>query len=77
MNRRCANCGYIAEAHAADKTCPGSAGTTGKRFAIMDLPEGKNCHYCHYVKHCCALYGKTPTDTTCDFFPVRFMERPL
>lgn len=74
--RRCAVCGYL-EDHHENRKCPGSAGLAGRTFGTMDLPENKTCNNCHFVKHCCALYGKTPEDKTCDFFPVRFLERPL
>jgi len=72
---RCVECGYPKERHGKDLLCP--VISSRKHFSTMDLPPGKTCHNCHFVKKCCAMFGKTPTDTTCDFFPVRFMERPL
>lgn len=77
---RCVNCGSAREDHIPHNTvniCTGSAGKAGKVYQTMDLPAGKTCHNCHYVDHCVKLYGVKPENTTCDFFPVRFMERPL
>ncbi len=38
----------------------------------MRLADGKTCGDCTHQQHCAALYGKQPSDTTCDFFPRRF-----
>lgn len=38
----------------------------------MDLPEGKTCGDCVYVKRCVSMFGHTITDTYCDWFPRRF-----
>lgn len=73
----CVHCGRDRDSHGPNLKCVGSASELSRHFATMDLPEGKTCNNCHFVKHCCALYGKHPEDKTCDFFPVRFIERPL
>jgi hypothetical protein len=73
---RCVNCDRTASEHDAGK-CRGSAGKVGKTFQTMDLPTGKTCNNCCFVTHCVNLYAKKPEDTGCDFFPVRFIERPL
>lgn len=40
----------------------------------MDLPAAKTCGDCYAVKHCIRMYGVEPTNTTCDFYPIRFAE---
>lgn len=50
----------------ADKACDGST--------CMDLPTGKTCGDCAHAHRCCAMFGHTPADTYCDFFPRRFRE---
>lgn len=43
--------------------------------AEMKLPPGKTCGDCVHCKRCCAMFGHTPTDTYCDFWPSRYRER--
>ncbi len=71
---RCVTCGWQKEAHGDDGLCPGSAGTVGKRFASMDLPEGKSCSDCHFLKHCTAFIGDVARNTSCDWYPIRFIQ---
>jgi hypothetical protein len=40
--------------------------------AAMRLPAGKTCGDCAHVRRCCAMFGHTPADTSCDFYPSRF-----
>ena len=40
----------------------------------MILPEGKTCGDCVHVARCRGVFGHTPTDTVCDWFPRRFRE---
>jgi len=40
----------------------------------MRLPEGKTCGDCVHVVRCVSLFGATPTDRSCDFFPRRFQD---
>lgn len=54
--------GCCADKACSDKTC-------------MELPAGKTCGDCAHVRHCIAFYAHTETDTYCDFFPRRFVER--
>lgn len=53
----------------ADKACTPST--------CMMLPEGKTCGDCVHIKRCEAIFGHTPTDRSCDFFPRRFLERAV
>lgn len=41
----------------------------------MRLPEGRTCGDCVHVKRCCAMFGHTPSDTSCDWHPIRFREQ--
>lgn len=36
------------------------------------LPDGKICADCVHVRRCVAIFGMTPEDTSCSFFPRRF-----
>ncbi|MBA0342099.1 hypothetical protein D7U87_15525 [Stenotrophomonas maltophilia] len=50
----------------ADKACSDST--------CMELPAGKTCRDCVHVHRCCGIFGHTPTDTHCDWFPRRYRE---
>ena len=41
------------------------------------LPPGKTCADCVHCRRCCALFGQTPTGTSCDFWPSRFRESTI
>lgn len=43
----------------------------------MKLPEGKTCFNCHHYAKCSAMFGAFKERTSCDFYPRRFIERPL
>lgn len=49
--------------------------TTDGNHNNMDLPPGKTCEDCINCRLCCAVYGKTPKDTECDWSPSRFVEK--
>lgn len=51
----------------ADKACTDAT--------CMELPAGKTCGHCVHELRCCTIFGHTPTDTYCDWFPRRFRER--
>lgn len=38
----------------------------------MNLPEGKTCGDCVFVDRCVAIFGHTPEDKYCDWFPRKF-----
>ena len=70
---RCVTCGRAKDLHSADLTCPGSAGTVGKKFASMDLPAGETCSSCRNFGFCRKFIGEEIADnTTCDWYPIRF-----
>lgn len=50
----------------ADKACNDTT--------CMELPTGKTCGDCVHERRCCLMFGHTPTDTYCDWFPRRFRE---
>jgi hypothetical protein len=71
---RCVICGYPKDQHGADLLCPGSAGTVGKRYASMDLPEGQTCSGCGHFGFCRKFIGEEIADNiTCDWYPIRFV----
>ncbi|MGK4342562.1 hypothetical protein ACSMFT_15425 [Ectopseudomonas oleovorans] len=41
----------------------------------MELPAEKTCGDCVHERRCCLIFGHTPTDTYCDWFPRRFREK--
>lgn len=75
MTRSCVHCGASKERHeGADLLCVGSAGRIGRKFASLDLPDGKTCGDCAHIARCEAIFGHTATDTYCDFYPLRFRQ---
>ena len=42
----------------------------------MLLPNGKTCSDCHNWKRCNTFIGLKGTETSCDWSPSRFLERP-
>jgi len=58
----CVRCGRSRE-HC---TCP--------TFASMALPEGKTCADCvHFKRTCVWLISYTGRETSCDWYPIRFV----
>jgi hypothetical protein len=46
--------------------------------ADMKLPRGKTCGHCVHLAHRCSwLVGAKSSWTQCDFYPVRFLEKPV
>lgn len=43
----------------------------------MALPQGKTCGDCVHERRCCLIFGHTPTDTYCGWFPRRFHEAAI
>jgi hypothetical protein len=41
--------------------------------AEMRLPEGKTCGDCVHCSRCCAIFGHVPEDTSCDWWPSRYI----
>lgn len=54
--------GCCADKACTDKTC-------------MELPKGETCGSCVHERRCCTIFGHTPTDTYCDWFPRRFQAK--
>lgn len=74
VNDRCVECGYLKSRHNENGDCPGSAGRVGKRYATMALPPDRTCADCrNFTRYCGPIIGYTGTETSCDFFPVRFV----
>lgn len=70
----CVECGYPKDRHDENGNCPGSAGRAGKRYATMALPEGRTCADCRNLKKFCGpVIGYKGDETSCDYFPVRFV----
>lgn len=45
--------------------------------AEMRLPDGKTCDECVHARRCFGLGFSTPGNTSCDFWPRRYVERVL
>jgi hypothetical protein len=41
----------------------------------MELPIGKTCGDCEQMARCRAIFGHVGTDTSCDWFPRRFLQK--
>lgn len=67
---RCVQCGYSKEKHQDGVQCPAPAKTT---FASMELPGGATCSDCVHLRRCMALIGNVAKNTSCDWFPIRFV----
>jgi hypothetical protein len=39
----------------------------------MGLPDGKTCGDCAHCRRCCLIFGHTPEDEVCDWYPSRFL----
>lgn len=51
----------------ADKACT--------PVTCMALPDNLTCGDCAHERRCCLIYGHTPADTFCDWFPRRFVAK--
>ena len=54
--------GCCADKSCNDKTC-------------MALPGGLTCGDCVHERRCCMIFGHTPNDAYCDWFPRRFQAK--
>jgi hypothetical protein len=43
----------------------------------MHLPAGKTCADCRHFERCSAIHGHIAADEVCDWWPVRFVQRPV
>lgn len=71
---RCVHCGHRSSEHLPgdEPICPGSPNT---RYRTMNLPEGKTCGDCAYLRTpCSTIYGRIPQDECCDWYPSRFVD---
>ena len=61
-----------------DGACrPNIVGCDEDESDCMRLPYGVRCGDCTYVSRCVAMFGKSPTDDTCDWFPRKFSRRTI
>ncbi len=75
---RCVECGRPKSAHdPVTLKCKGSAGDHGKVYGTMDLPAGKTCSDCKHLRFCSAFIGEVAANTSCDWFPVRFVQKQV
>lgn len=42
---------------------------------LMKLPEEKTCSDCIFCKKCCSMFGAEERNISCDFYPVKFIEK--
>jgi hypothetical protein len=63
--KRCVLCGYPKALHPRPECV---------RFGTMDLPQGYTCSDCAHVRFCLQFLGKDIAgNTSCDWFPIRFV----
>jgi hypothetical protein len=70
-SNRCVECGQSKEDH-----IPGKQKDYCKGYRTMNLPEGKTCGDCFHIPRCNTIFGHMATDERCDWYPVRFVQRP-
>jgi hypothetical protein len=73
---RCIECGRTKDLHIGNSLfCPGLMGKVMETtYKTMALPEGRTCQDCyHFRLFCQPVIGYKGTETSCDFFPVRFL----
>jgi len=69
---RCVHCGAAKEKHhGPGLVCLGSSGKEHV-FGSLDLPNGLTCGDCVHIPRCEAIFGHIPSDTYCDWWPIRF-----
>ena len=66
---RCVQCGAAKELHVDGVQCRGLK----TKFSSMDLPDGKTCSDCAYFRFCTQFIGNVAKNTSCDWFPIRFI----
>ncbi len=72
---RCVECGRTKDLHIGNGLfCPGPMGKVMEtHYSTMALPEGRTCKDCYNFRRFCGpIIGYKGTETSCDFFPVRF-----
>ena len=69
---RCVECGRPKEAHIDGVTCPDGRKT---KYSSMALPEGATCSDCIHIRFCLGFLGDVAKNTSCDWFPIRFVPR--
>jgi len=69
---RCIECSRPKDAHLEGLKCPWQYNT---KYSTMDLPEGAHCSDCRFVRRCSAFIGDVANNTTCDWFPIRFVPK--
>jgi len=68
---RCVECGGQKANHLLDGRCSILSQTT---YKSMDLPIGENCSGCGNFGFCRKFLGEQiATNTTCDWYPIRFI----
>jgi len=69
MSDRCVECSRPKDAHGEDGKCP----LQSTRYGTMNLPEGQTCNDCGHFRFCSGFIGDVSGNTTCDWFPIRFV----
>ena len=67
----CVHCGRPKDRHTPETlVCPGSSREV---FSTRELPPGRTCADCaHFKRTCQRLIGYAGTETSCEWWPVRF-----
>lgn len=72
---RCVHCARLESDHKNGECQWTHAGAPSTRFDTLNLPKGKTCGDCVHIPRCMAIFGHIPADETCDWFPVRYLDR--
>jgi hypothetical protein len=66
---RCVRCGQAKSRHSLDTLkCP----RHHTFFASMELPAGVTCNDCLFMHFCRSFLMRQGSETSCDWFPIKF-----
>ena len=52
---------------------PGTEGWKAEYNMLLD--DGVTCAECRFCRWCCSMFGAKETNTSCDFYPNRFLKK--
>lgn len=70
----CIECRRPKQAHGEAGACPWTHRTF---YSTMDLPAGQHCRDCQHIRFCTQFIGDVAENTSCDWFPSRFIPMPI
>ena len=71
LGYKCMRCNSYRKNHKANGDCPYGGG----KYATKELPDGKTCADCLRLKTCTGTFGEISENTSCYWFPIRFVAK--